>query len=80
MIVLLSTLLGESITPRAWLALALALVGVGLTVPDFVVPDAVDPVGVILALVNAGPCRRLLLDGGGVSWLASRTFRGRARI
>ena len=53
MIVLLSALLGESITPRAWLALALALVGVGLTVPDFVVPDAVDPVGVFLALVNA---------------------------
>lgn len=53
MIVLLSALLGEAISPRAWLALALALVGVGLTVPDFVVPNAVDPVGAILALANA---------------------------
>ena len=53
MIVLLSTLLGEAISPRAWLALALALIGVGLTVPDFVVPNAVDPVGAILALANA---------------------------
>ncbi|MCY4073093.1 MAG: DMT family transporter [Chloroflexi bacterium] len=53
MIVLLSAFLGEAISPRAWLALALALVGVGLTVPDFIVPDAVDPVGAILALINA---------------------------
>ncbi len=53
MIVVLSTLLGEAISPRAWLALALALIGVGLTVPDFVVPNAVDPVGAILALANA---------------------------
>ncbi|MCY4538445.1 MAG: EamA family transporter [Chloroflexi bacterium] len=51
MIVLLSTFLGEAISPRAWLALA--LVGVALTVPDFIVPDAVDPVGAILALANA---------------------------
>ncbi|MDE2818186.1 MAG: DMT family transporter [Chloroflexota bacterium] len=53
MIVLLSTFLGEAISPRAWLALALALVGVGLTVPDVIVPDAVDPVGAVLALANA---------------------------
>lgn len=53
MIVLLSTFLGEAISPRAWLALALALVGVALTVPDFFAPDAVDPVGAILALANA---------------------------
>ena len=63
MIVLLSALLGESITPRAWLALALALVGVGLTVPDFVVPDAVDPVGVFLALINAAIVAVYYLDG-----------------
>ncbi|MCY4021188.1 MAG: DMT family transporter [Chloroflexi bacterium] len=53
MIVLLSTFLGEAISPRAWLALALALVGVGLTVPDVIVPNAIDPVGAILALANA---------------------------
>lgn len=52
-IVLLSSLLGEAIKPRAWLALALALVGVGLTVPDVVVPNAIDQVGVLLALANA---------------------------
>lgn len=53
MIVVLSAFLGEAISPRAWLALALALVGVGLTVPDLIVPNAVDPVGAILALANA---------------------------
>lgn len=52
-IVVLSAFLGEAISPRAWLALALALVGVGLTVPDFIVPDAIDPAGAMLALVNA---------------------------
>ena len=53
MIVLLSKFLGEAISPRAWLALALALVGVGFTVPDVIVPNAIDPVGAILALSNA---------------------------
>lgn len=54
MTVLLSRLLGESIAPRAWIALGLALLGVALTVPDFIVSgDVVDLTGVVLALTNA---------------------------
>ncbi len=52
-IVVLSLFLGETIRLRAWLALMMALVGVGLTVPDFATPGAIDLVGVALSLANA---------------------------
>ncbi len=53
MVVLLSSLFGERIPPAAWLALALALTGIALTVPDFNAGGGADLVGVALALVNA---------------------------
>ena len=53
MVVLLSRLLGEPIGARAWLALALALTGVVLTVPDFQAAGGVDKLGVALVLANA---------------------------
>lgn len=53
MVALLSRLLGEKIHARTWLALALALVGVALTVPNFTSAGGVDAVGVALALLNA---------------------------
>ena len=79
MIVLLSTFLGEAISPRAWLALALALVGIGLTVPDFISPNAIDPLGALLALANAATvaayyllARRLLVGVEDVSRASAR--------
>ena len=53
LVVVFSMLLGEVIRPRAWLALALAMIGVGLTVPDFATPGAGDLLGVALALGNS---------------------------
>ncbi len=53
MVMLLSLLFGEAIRPRAGLALLLAMAGVGLTVPDFATPGAIDPVGLALVLGNA---------------------------
>lgn len=53
MVVLLSALLGERIGIRAWLALALALAGVVLTVPDFSGLNVGDLFGVALVLGNA---------------------------
>ena len=53
MVVLLSRLRGERIGQRSWLALALALSGVALTVPDFAAADSGDWIGVGLALFNA---------------------------
>ena len=54
MVAFLSRLLGDAIQPRTWLALALALVGVALTVPDLSSTGSADTVGVVLALINAG--------------------------
>ena len=54
MVVLLSRLLGERIGWRAWLALALALTGVFLTVPDFNAGGGLDQMGLLFVLVNAG--------------------------
>ncbi len=53
MVTLLSLLLGEAIGARVWLALALALLGVVLTVPDLSAAGSGDLIGVALALVNA---------------------------
>ena len=53
MVVVLSTLLGERIRPIAWLALAMALTGIVLTVPDLMVGEGIDSVGVALALFSA---------------------------
>ncbi len=53
MVVLLSVLIGERIGYRAWLALALALAGVVLTVPDFSGLSVGDMFGVALVLGNA---------------------------
>ncbi len=53
MVVVLSSLLGEKIRPIAWLALALALTGIVLTVPDFGAEGGADGIGVALVLVNA---------------------------
>ena len=53
MVVLLSVLLGEPIRLRAWLALAMALCGVVLTVPDFSAVGGGDMLGVALVLGNA---------------------------
>ena len=53
MVVVLSSLLGERIPPVAWLALALALTGIVLTVPDFNAEGGADGLGVALVLINA---------------------------
>jgi len=52
-VALLSRLLGDTIHPRTWLALALALVGVALTVPDLSGDSRMDVIGLGLALLNA---------------------------
>lgn len=53
MVALLSLLLGEAIGARIWVALAMALTGVALTVPDLSAAGSGDTVGVALALFNA---------------------------
>ena len=53
LVVILSMLLGEAIRPLMWLALAMATIGIGLTVPDFATAEGVDLIGVALALGNA---------------------------
>ena len=53
MVALLSRLVGEKIQAKTWLALALALVGVALTVPDQWTSQSADAIGVALALLNA---------------------------
>ena len=53
MVALLSRLVGEKIQAKTWLALALALIGVALTVPDQWTAESADAVGVALALLNA---------------------------
>ena len=53
MVVVLSLLFGETIRPRAWLALVMALTGVVLTMPDFTAAGGGDMIGVVLALANA---------------------------
>lgn len=53
MVVVLSALLGERIRLVAWLALAMALTGIALTVPDFMPGEGIDALGAALALLNA---------------------------
>ena len=53
MVALLSLFLGEAIRARVWVALAMALVGVVLTVPDLSAGGSGDMIGVALALFNA---------------------------
>ena len=52
-VVILSSFLGEPIKRMAWVALAMALFGVILTVPDFMTVGALDMVGVGFAFANA---------------------------
>ncbi len=52
LVVVLSLILGESMHPLIWLALALATTGVVLTVPEFATAGG-DQLGVALALGNA---------------------------
>ena len=73
MVVVLSALLGERIRPIAWLALAMALTGIVLTVPDLRVGVGVDSLGVALALVNAAIVAIYYL-------LAKRTLAGVADV
>lgn len=53
MVVVLSALLGERIRLVAWLALAMALTGIVLTVPDITAGASIDSLGLALALFNA---------------------------
>lgn len=53
-VVIFSFLLGEMIQRMAWFALALALLGVAMTVPDFTTANAGDIIGVGFAFANAG--------------------------
>ena len=53
MVALLSLFLGEAIGARVWVALAMALIGVVLTVPDLSAAGSGDMIGVALALFNA---------------------------
>lgn len=53
MVVVLSFFLGEAIQRIAWIALAMALIGVALTVPDFSTEGAGDIIGVGFAIANA---------------------------
>lgn len=73
MVVVLSALLGERIRPLAWLALAMALTGVFLTVPDLMPGTSVDSLGVALALFNAAIVAVYYL-------LARRTLAGVADV
>ena len=53
MVVLLSAALGEKLGYRAWLALAMALTGVLMTVPDIGELSAGDNLGLMLVMINA---------------------------
>ena len=69
----LSALLGERIRRLAWLALAMALAGIALTVPDLALGESIDSIGVALALMNAGIVAVYYL-------LAKRTLAGVADV
>lgn len=73
MVVVLSALLGERIRPLAWLALAMALTGIVLTVPDLMIGAGIDSIGVALALFNAAVVAVYYL-------LAKRTLAGVADV
>ena len=73
MVVVLSALLGERIRPLAWLALAMALTGIVLTVPDLMVGPSIDSLGLALALFNAAIVAVYYL-------LAKRTLAGVADV
>ena len=73
MVVVLSTLLGERIRPVAWLALAMALSGIVLTVPNLMLGESIDSIGVALALFNAAIVAVYYL-------LAKRTLNGVADV
>ena len=73
MVVVLSALLGERIRPLAWLALAMALTGIVLTVPDLMVGSSIDSLGLALALFNAAIVAVYYL-------LAKRTLAGVADV
>ena len=53
MVVVASFVLGERLGSRAWMALLMALIGVSLTVPEFITAGNDDMFGVVLALLNA---------------------------
>ncbi len=73
MVVVLSALLGERIRPLAWLALAMALIGIVLTVPDLMIGATIDSIGAALALFNAAIVAVYYL-------LAKRTLAGVADV
>ena len=73
MVVVLSALLGERIRRLAWLALAMALAGIALTVPDLALGESIDSIGVALALMNAAIVAVYYL-------LAKRTLAGVADV
>jgi len=53
MVALLSVLIGKRLSAAAWLALALTLIGIALTVPDFGQLGGESMSGVLIALLNA---------------------------
>ena len=63
MVVVLSALLGERIRPLAWLALAMALAGIVLTVPDLMFGESIDVAGRGPGALQRGDCRCLLPAG-----------------
>jgi drug/metabolite transporter (DMT)-like permease len=70
MVAIGAILFGERLSGRAWSALALTLIGVVLTVPNlFQGFGGIDPLGIVLVLVNAASYALYIL-------LSHRTLRG----
>lgn len=78
MVVVLSFFLGEPIQRMAWVALAMALFGVALTVPDFATAGAGDIVGVSFAFANAGVVALYYIVSKRVMAGVNDVFRGTA--
>ncbi|RIK20683.1 MAG: hypothetical protein DCC53_09640 [Chloroflexi bacterium] len=74
MVALISSLMGEPLSVRGWIALGLTLVGVTLTVPlETIGSDAFDGVGILLAVFNAAIYAGYLVISG-------RALRGRRGV
>ncbi|MEO8608492.1 MAG: EamA family transporter [Chloroflexota bacterium] len=72
MVAILSLFLGERLAARGWLALALTVVGIILTVPDFRAGLG-DGLGIIFALLNAGIYATYIV-------LSGRLLRGHSNL